>query len=139
MIIIFGSSRSGTTWLGKIFDSHPDVIYLHESDSILVNKEIPFQVNEGELEENIPLASKYISRLLDVKNIKVTGSLPIFKKNYRNALMRLFRSTYVYSSKALQRGIVTEKLRNTLQFKLPSCFLLTLLACTKLNPGSYSH
>jgi len=112
MIIILGSQRSGTTWLGKIFDSHPDVLYLHEPDSILVNREIPFQVNEDELEEYKTVASKYVSQMLDVKNIKVTGSLPVFKKNYRNALMHLFRYAYVYSSKALQRGIGTEKLRN---------------------------
>jgi hypothetical protein len=111
MIIILGSSRSGTTWLGKIFDSHPDVIYLHEPDSILVNREIPFQVNEDELEEYITSASIYISQLLDVKNIKVSGSLPMFKKNYRNALMHLFRNTYVYSSKTLQRCIGAGKLR----------------------------
>jgi len=112
MIIILGSPRSGTTWLGKIFDSHPDVIYLHEPDSILVNRDIPFQVNEDVLEQYLTLAGEYISRLLDVKNIKVTGSLPIFKKNYRNVLMYLLRYSYVYSSKAIQRGIGSGKLIN---------------------------
>lgn len=110
--MIFGSPRSGTTWLGKLFDSHPDVFYLHEPDSILVNREIPFQVDEDELEKYIVPASEYISRLLDIKNIKATGSLPIFRKNYRNAFMHLFRYSHVYSSKMLQRGIGAEKLRN---------------------------
>lgn len=27
---VFGAARSGTTWLSKIMDSHPDVLYLHE-------------------------------------------------------------------------------------------------------------
>ena len=58
MIVIFGSPRSGTTWLGKLFDSHPDVFYLHEPDSILVDREIPFQVNEDELEKYILPASE---------------------------------------------------------------------------------
>src|SRR5690349_19178518 len=29
---ILGAPRSGTTWLGKIFDSHPSVLYRHEPD-----------------------------------------------------------------------------------------------------------
>ena len=31
-ILLFGMPRSGTTWLGKIFDSHPQVLYRHEPD-----------------------------------------------------------------------------------------------------------
>lgn len=31
-ILILGSPRSGTTWLAKIFDSHPDILYRHEPD-----------------------------------------------------------------------------------------------------------
>jgi hypothetical protein len=31
-IFLLGAQRSGTTWLGKIFDSHPDVLYRHEPD-----------------------------------------------------------------------------------------------------------
>lgn len=31
-ILLLGAQRSGTTWFGKIFDSHPDVLYRHEPD-----------------------------------------------------------------------------------------------------------
>jgi hypothetical protein len=34
-ILIVGAPRSGTTWLAKIFDSHPDVIYRHEPDEVV--------------------------------------------------------------------------------------------------------
>jgi Sulfotransferase family len=32
-ILVLGAPRSGTTWLAKIIDSHPDVIYRHEPDA----------------------------------------------------------------------------------------------------------
>lgn len=35
LILILGSQRSGTTWLAKIIDSHPDVLYRHEPDETL--------------------------------------------------------------------------------------------------------
>ena len=34
-ILILGAPRSGTTWLAKIIDSHPDVLYRHEPDAAI--------------------------------------------------------------------------------------------------------
>jgi hypothetical protein len=119
MILIFGSPRSGTTWLGKLFDSHPDVFYLHEPDSILVDREIPFQVGEDELEKYIAPASEYLLRLLEIRNIKVTGSLPVFRKQYRNTLLQLARTGYVYTSKIVGRGVDSERIHN---INVPDCY-----------------
>ncbi len=33
LVLVFGMPRSGTTWLGKIFDSHPETLYRHEPDA----------------------------------------------------------------------------------------------------------
>ena len=35
-VMLVGSPRSGTTWMAKIIDSHPQVLYRHEPDSTLV-------------------------------------------------------------------------------------------------------
>lgn len=32
--LVLGAPRSGTTWLAKILDSHPDVLYRHEPDEL---------------------------------------------------------------------------------------------------------
>lgn len=34
-ILVLGAQRSGTSWLGKILDSHPDVLYRHEPDELV--------------------------------------------------------------------------------------------------------
>jgi hypothetical protein len=34
-ILVLGSPRSGTTWLAKLLDSHPDVLYRHEPDEVV--------------------------------------------------------------------------------------------------------
>jgi hypothetical protein len=34
-ILVLGAPRSGTTWLAKIIDSHPDVLYRHEPDAMI--------------------------------------------------------------------------------------------------------
>lgn len=33
-ILVLGAARSGTTWLAKIFDSHPNILYRHEPDEL---------------------------------------------------------------------------------------------------------
>jgi hypothetical protein len=33
LLLVVGAPRSGTTWLGKILDSHPHVVYRHEPNS----------------------------------------------------------------------------------------------------------
>ena len=60
MILLLGSPRSGTTWLGKLFDSHPNTLYLHEPDSVLVNRKIPFQVQVDETDHYLGQASDYL-------------------------------------------------------------------------------
>jgi hypothetical protein len=105
MILVVGSPRSGTTWLGKIFDSHPDVIYRHEPDSILVSKEISFHPKKEEADQYLALASRYLAELLQVRDPKVTGSLPIFPKHYRRGTAGLLYSTLIFSAKLAQKHL----------------------------------
>src|SRR5271154_2625415 len=58
-ILIIGYARSGTSWLGKIFDSHPDVMYLHEPDKLLPGKELPYFCDAAEFDLAATQAAEY--------------------------------------------------------------------------------
>lgn len=82
-ILLFGMPRSGTTWLGKLFDAHRQTYYLHEPDSVDVNIRIPLllekaQLGASELPEQLP-------RWLRNKTEKVIASRPFFSKSYLNS------------------------------------------------------
>ena len=102
-IFVVGSPRSGTTWLGKLFDSHPDIVYCHEPDSVLVNTDIPFVVNRDDVDPNIPLAASYLNLLRHTRTVKSSGSRPMFRKNYRNAPRELAFRASMYLLKSLEQ------------------------------------
>ena len=75
-VLIFGMPRSGTTWVGKIFDSHPEVMYLHEPDSVLRINDFPI-FSTVDTEKTI--LQSYMSRMLSIKNTKVYNT-QVFEK-----------------------------------------------------------
>ena len=76
--------RSGTTWLGKIFDSHPDTLYRHEPDDSRTFSAIPLFVppmNSADYAEPI---RHFANTLPKISTTKVAGTLPSFAKSYFN-------------------------------------------------------
>ena len=41
LVFPLGAPRSGTTWLAKLFDCHPDVLDRNEPDSVLQDPNLP--------------------------------------------------------------------------------------------------
>jgi len=80
-ILLFGLPRSGTTWLGKIFDSHPDTLYWHEPDSVwrLPGSLLP-AVDGVELAEQTLRA--WFGRLQSGAPLKSQAKPPFFPKHY---------------------------------------------------------
>ncbi len=82
---IFGGGRSGTTWLGSVISSHPDIAYrfepfhrLQSSSSNKALKEIRHKI------ESSPFSSEDLSRLYEAL-LPATPSVdkpPYFKKNF---------------------------------------------------------
>ncbi len=96
VLFVLGAPRSGTTWLAKIFDSHPDVLYVNEPDIVLREERLPVLCRVEDVERYRDVARVYLDRLIDVRTLKAAGSLPVFQKNYRSALACRLRSGIIY-------------------------------------------
>jgi hypothetical protein len=104
MILIFGLPRSGTTWLGKLFDSHPDTLYRHEPDSVHRDPTLPL-LPEGDLDgARARLARDYVRRVLAVRTSKVVGRGPLFHKSYLSPLANGARGSAVIALKLAERA-----------------------------------
>ncbi len=86
-ILIVGAPRSGTTWLAKIFDSHPDVLYRHEPDEM-----VPAT---GSIEQDV-------FGWVRQHDARTAGKRPFFRKSWQAAPTRLLRSSLAYAGAAAQ-------------------------------------
>jgi hypothetical protein len=86
VILLFGMPRSGTTWIAKILDSHPDTLYRHEPDSFGSLNHIPYAPSTDEVDRYRAAVREYVERLPAMRATKIAGSLPQFPKRYRSAL-----------------------------------------------------
>ena len=79
LTLLFGMPRSGTTWIAKIFDSHPDTLYRHEPDSGGTLNEVPFFPKTDQWEKHHRAVESFVRDLLAMNSSRVAGSLPIFR------------------------------------------------------------
>ncbi|MCG6965995.1 MAG: sulfotransferase [Chromatiaceae bacterium] len=94
--LIIGSPRSGTTWVGKLFDANPWVVYLHEPDSDAWTTAIPGTVNREDYDRHLQTAAEYLDRIFAVSTVKTNGGRVRFAKAYRSHLGELaFRSLFL--------------------------------------------
>lgn len=101
LILIFGLPRSGTTWLGKIFDSHPDTVYRHEPSSRYKTiGQIPLFAHARDAEQYRAIAEGYIAQLASLQDEKVSASLPMFPKSYYSATALALRKVLALGVKA---------------------------------------
>src|SRR5579863_3846883 len=89
-ILVLGAPRSGTTWLGKIFDSHPYVLYRHEPD---YTHPAPVHTDEETLG---PTVNAWIRQ----RDLRSAGKFPLFRKSWESA--PAFALRYV-----LSRALIT--------------------------------
>ena len=103
LVMLMGSPRSGTTWLAKIIDSHPAVLYRHEPDSINVNPEIPFVPEAAEVDRHMAACRDYLQLLVGERASKSSGSQPMFSKDFRGPVSEAFRRLLILGVKGGER------------------------------------
>ena len=101
--LLVGSPRSGTTWLAKIIDSDPTVLYRHEPDSINVRPDIPFVPELDDIGPHIQAAQDYFVILQAERAGKSSGSQPMFRKAYRSSGAETLRRLLVLGVKGGER------------------------------------
>ena len=99
LILVVGSPRSGTTWLGKIFDSHPETFYRNEPESEMKLEELQPPTDDEARKRNQRTLHNYLEHLPRMHSTNVAGSLPIFRKQYESYVGYQMRRACIGSAK----------------------------------------
>lgn len=99
VIILVGAPRSGTSWIGKIFDSHPNVLYRHEPDLALYDGRLPFIILDKDTGNYVPITRELLQRFIRTPTLKSTGQLPHFPKAYYSRPVQAIHGSMIYALK----------------------------------------
>jgi hypothetical protein len=103
-VLVVGLPRSGTTWIGKVFDSHPGTLYLHEPDSAVPMRDVPPLIGSAPGEGEADRLRASVARTMNVRLTRVAGSLPRFRKAYRSPGFDWLHQRMVFSAKLWSRA-----------------------------------
>ena len=100
LVIISGAPRSGTTWLGKLFDSHPLTLYRHEPDSVERLEWLPLIVDSDYSQYETSLQT-FVDRIPKIRDPKVSASTPVFRKAFDGPLHQFLVKCLLHAGKLL--------------------------------------
>ncbi|RMD90844.1 MAG: sulfotransferase [Alphaproteobacteria bacterium] len=105
LVLLIGSGRTGTTWIGRIFDSVPNTVYLHEPDLVVYDPAFPVVPDPDDMPALVPVADRFLDRLAQARPLKAVAARPILKKPYRSRPAHLLRSSMIYGLRGLETVI----------------------------------
>jgi len=103
VVLLFGLPRSGTTWIGKLFDSHPHTLYLHEPDSWGRLNWLPMFADGAVEETDRRRIEAFVAALPDARETKVRASTPVFPKAYLGGIGNRVFLASAWTAKLLAR------------------------------------
>src|SRR5580692_7916394 len=97
VVLLLGAPRSGTSWLAKIFDSHPDVLYRHEPDTVVRTWDLPWMCPRDQVDAYVDQARVYVRQLIETATLKTAGSRPMFAKRFESTPTHLLRAAIIHA------------------------------------------
>jgi hypothetical protein len=135
LIMVLGAPRSGTSWLGKIFDSHPNVLYRHEPDLVLWDRRLPYFIPERDTDAYMAIAAEYVAWLMHMPTLKASGQLPAFPKNYYPLGAQPLRTAIINVLRWVEAASGSRRMRS---FPVPDLFRLDRYAPLRIVMKSVS-
>ncbi|MDB4476074.1 sulfotransferase, partial [bacterium] len=83
VVLVCGLARSGTTWVAKMLDSHPDTRYVHEPDDLIEFRQYLKHAATTGRAANI---RELVAALNSPKRINQSGSWPVCRKRHEGEL-----------------------------------------------------
>ncbi len=106
MILLFGMPRSGTTWVGKVFDSHPATSYRHEPDSqFLLNSTLPLLAERADAATYEAGLIKYCREKLSRCSARTCGKQPHFPKQHELPMGKLRHQMMIPAAKVFEKAL----------------------------------
>jgi len=100
-VLLVGLPRSGTTWIAKILDSHPETLYRHEPDRLAL-RSVPIHASPDATAEYQERIRAFVAGLPENREPRVCGKLPLFPKRYLPGWRFAGFKASIYLDKALR-------------------------------------
>lgn len=103
LVYLLGMPRSGTSWLAKIFDSHPETLYRHEPDIAHRNDAIPYSCTREEAPVYIDAMQARLNLFVNDRSPRTVGLRPVFAKSFHTRRQTVLRRLIIGASKGAER------------------------------------
>lgn len=105
LVMLIGSPRSGTSWIGRVFDSVPGTLYLHEPDMEIYDPQFPVVPDPEAGDELLPCVERLLSRLETSRPLRAVASRPIMRKPYRSTVAHIWRLGMIYGLRGIEEVV----------------------------------